>query len=186
VSPAKNRGAVAGHPALAYLNGMSNQNAPTPPTQVIREKFGHLLTDAGWTAIPDMLIKHGVPALGLDVTDLAILLVLFSHWRAQDSKPWPSKGTIAAAIGKDPNTVRRHIQRMQQKGLVARSERRSRTYKNTNVYLLDGVMAKLEPLAAAHIEDRETHKKLQARRARQRGTAIRHKLRIVPVAGVRP
>jgi DNA-binding MarR family transcriptional regulator len=161
---------------------MSNQTAPAPPTPTIREKFGDLLTDAGWTAVPDTLITHGVSKLGLDVTDLAILLVLFKHWRTRDSKPWPSKGTIAAAIGKDPNTVRRHIQRMEKEGLIARSERHSRTYKNTNVYLLDGLLAKLEPFARDDIEDRETQRKLQARRARQKGTTIRHKLRIVPVA----
>lgn len=78
-------------------------------TQSLRmneRKWSKPLIDAGWTAIPAVIIERQA-ALGLDALDLNILLHLANHWWTADNKPHPAKGTIAKACDFDPAVLRR-------------------------------------------------------------------------------
>lgn len=94
--------------------------------KVLREnekKWGASLLNAGWTILPNTIFMKQ-RALGLDSMDINILLILVSHWWYADSLPFPSKKTIAEAIGCDSSTVRRRIQKMEVAGFIKRIERR--------------------------------------------------------------
>lgn len=47
-------------------------------------------------------------------------MILLKHaWKADD-KPFPTKRVIAELVGRDPSTVRKAIQRLEEKGLIKR------------------------------------------------------------------
>jgi hypothetical protein len=136
-------------------------------TQISRAKWGDTLIDAGYAITPTVLIKHFVPVTGLDSVDLHIVEFINTHWWGPIRPAYPSKAAIAEAIGLDPNTVRRRIQEMERRGLIKRVQRRSRTYNNTNIYLLDGLKKVLEPCAAKQIKDRKIKAEQKTLRAKQ-------------------
>jgi DNA-binding transcriptional regulator YhcF (GntR family) len=152
---------------------------PKRSTHDAREKWGDALIDAGWAIMPSVLIRHFGPVTGHDSVDLHIIAFLIDCWWEPSKRPMPSKAAIAQAIRVDPQTVRRRIKAMQADGLIERVARRSATYKNTNVYLLDGLKQKLEPFAVELLHDRKTIKSMRALRAKQRSNPATAKLRIV-------
>lgn len=163
---------------------MSNQSqpqqTPTKPTQVLRLKWGDAAIDAGWIGIPNMLIHHAAD-LKLDSLDVHIVLVICTHWWSPENKPFVSNGAVADAVGVDGNTVRRRIQQMERRGLMCRVPRYSRTYKNSNQFLFDGLIAALQPLALKAIHDRKIEQKVRTLRGRPKRPG-RYKLKVVPDA----
>lgn len=100
-------------------------------------KWTRVMMDAGWTAIPSIILEHQ-KALGLDPLDLNILLQLAKHWWQANNPPHPSKRRIAEAIGIDPRTVQRRITRLENVGLIRREARRGKS----NACHFDGLIAK--------------------------------------------
>jgi hypothetical protein len=76
----------------------------TDSLKVNERKWTKRLLKGGWTVIPNILFERQ-NVLGLDPLDLNIILHLAGYWWTADSKPRPSKNTIAKAIGVDPRTV---------------------------------------------------------------------------------
>jgi hypothetical protein len=66
--------------------------------RVNEKKWSKVLMDAGWTAMPSVIIERQ-KALGLDSLDMNIILHLASYWWTRDNKPHPSKTTIAEPWG---------------------------------------------------------------------------------------
>jgi DNA-binding transcriptional regulator YhcF (GntR family) len=130
-------------------------------------KWTRPLMEAGWTAWPSILLERQ-RELGLDALDVNILLQLAKHWWEADNPPYPSKRSIAAAIGVDPRTVQRRIERMEKVGLVRRRERRDpHGGTKTNAYLFDGLIQRATPYAREklrEIEDRRRAKRMPRRR----------------------
>ncbi|MHB8420696.1 MAG: helix-turn-helix domain-containing protein [Myxococcales bacterium] len=118
------------------------------------QKWGHELMAAGWTAIPSVILDRQ-RALGLDSVDLNILLQLAKHWWDAGNPPYPSKRSIAAAIGIDPRTVQRRIADLERGGLIKRRMRRNSTGGNkSNVYLFDGLIERTKPFAREELDRR--------------------------------
>jgi DNA-binding transcriptional regulator YhcF (GntR family) len=122
--------------------------------RVNEKKWTKLLMDAGWTCIPSVIIERQ-QALGLDPIDINILMHLAAHWWTEDNKPYPSKATIAAALGVTPRTVQRRIAAMESAGFVRREERRiAGKGSYTNRYHLDGLIKAAQPYAQEKVEER--------------------------------
>ncbi len=122
-------------------------------------KWTRVMMDAGWTAIPSIILEHQ-KALGLDPLDLNILLQLAKHWWQANNPPHPSKRRIAEAIGIDPRTVQRRITRLENVGLIRREARRGKYGgTSTNAYHFDGLIAKATPHARKAIEQRKQQAK---------------------------
>jgi DNA-binding transcriptional regulator YhcF (GntR family) len=122
--------------------------------RVNEKKWTKLLMDAGWTCIPSVIIERQ-QALGLDPIDINILMHLAAHWWTEDNKPYPSKVTIAAALGVTPRTVQRRIAAMESAGFVRREERRiAGKGSYTNRYHLDGLIKAAQPYAQEKVEER--------------------------------
>jgi DNA-binding MarR family transcriptional regulator len=143
------------------------------------EKWSRTLMEAGWTALPSVILERQ-QALGLDPTDLNILLQLARHWWYRDQPPHPSKKTIAACIGVDVSTVRRRIARLEADGLISREARFSGKDRRqvANFYHFEGLIREATPYAQEAIETRRARKKEDAERVRRK----RPKLAIVRAA----
>jgi predicted transcriptional regulator len=87
--------------------------------------------------------------LGLDATQLNVLLHLIEHWWEAARRPYPSKQRIAKRMRVGPRTVQRAIAAMEKHGLVTRVPRTSSRHggRTTNIYDLSGLVAKLKELA---------------------------------------
>ncbi len=135
-------------------NPSAKKATATERIRVNEQKWSKPLMDAGWTAIPTVLIERQ-KALGLDATDVNILLHLISYWWTADNKPRPSKSTIAAAMGVTPRTVQRRIAAMEKDGLIHREERRiPGKGSKPNRYHLDGLIKEALPYAEEKLKVR--------------------------------
>ena len=122
------------------------------------EKWSKPLMAAGWNALPSIIIEKQ-RALGLDSLDMNIILHLSHYWWTADTLPFPSVGTIAAAINVTPRTVQKRVTALQVAGLLTRIERRKTRYgSDTNLYGFDGLIAAAQPFAAEKLAEREKRK----------------------------
>ena len=138
----------------------------------IEKRWGRELTEAGWTAVPFVLLSHQ-RRLGLSPLDLNIILQIAKHWWEADSAPFPSKRSIAEAIGVHESTVRKHVKGLEDAGLIQRSVRRN-AYggQKSNAYQLGGLIKKAKPLAREVLNERERRKNANRRQAKPRLTLI--------------
>jgi DNA-binding transcriptional regulator YhcF (GntR family) len=136
---------------------------PTPikPTsenadfKVNEKKWSAALMNAGWTVLPNVFLARQ-KALGLDSVDLNIIMHLASYWWKPGDKPFPSKGSIADAMGVDPRTIQRRIAALEKLGFVKRHERRiSKVGSKTNIYDLSGAIELAKPYAQELVELKE-------------------------------
>jgi len=128
------------------------------------EKWTATLMQAGWTVIPTIILEKQ-HALGLDPIDVNILLQLAKYWWYSDNPPHPSKRTIAELIGVDASTVRRHIARMEDEGLIRREARSSPKFgREANFYHFDGLIKVATPHAEEFIQMREKQRDENAAR----------------------
>lgn len=109
-------------------------------------------------------------AIGLDSLDINILLILFSHWWKADNLPFPKKQTIANAIGCDPSTVRKRIQKMEAAGFIKRILRPvDKDRNNSNLYDFSGLIEAAKPYAIEEIQARGSHRKERDQRIKRKG-----------------
>ncbi|SMD13865.1 helix-turn-helix domain-containing protein [Pseudomonas sp. URIL14HWK12:I5] len=145
-------------PANADETNVSSANdASAPPKEskkVLEKKWGKSNIAAGWTCIPNILIKRQV-TLGLDAVDLNILLHLLTYWWEDENHPHPSKDTLAKAMGISASTVQRRIRAMEAGKLIKRVVRpRAKDRNDTNLYDLTPLKMLLEPHAKVELEER--------------------------------
>lgn len=136
------------------------------------EKWTRPLMDAGWTALPSVILERQ-QALGLHPLDLNILLQLARYWWYPENLPHPSKKAIAECMGVDVSTVRKRIAQLESLGLI---QRRSRFGKHgrqeTNFYDFTGLITAATPYAKEAINEREQRKTEDAARRRRRGRKL--------------
>ena len=104
----------------------------TQPSQ-IQEKWGVSLSE-GFLVVPAVLLRRQ-KELGLDCTELAVLLNLLLSWWDPDTMPFPRSATIGTRIGVTARTVQRALKNLETKGFIQRirtstgagAETRSRT-----------------------------------------------------------
>lgn len=128
------------------------------------QKWSPDLWGSGWIGIPNIIIEKQLE-LGLDATDVNVLLHLLRYWWHRDNLPHPSKKTIAQCMGVDPSTVRRHVAKMEKRGLLQRVERKDEARgQKTNYYDFSGLIAAATPLALEAIAIKERRHQEDAQR----------------------
>lgn len=142
---------------------------PAPSISEIDKRWGKNLTAAGWTAIPNVIFERQA-ALGLDPMDVCIILHLAGYWWKADTAPYPSKATLAKAIGCNPRTVQRRIAALETAGFIKRTVKTARHGGHlSNYYSLEGLIKAVAPFAKEHVElRRQRQAEKQARSARKR------------------
>lgn len=129
--------------------------AETAQLSEIEKKWGKPLYEAGWTAIPTVIFERQ-HALGLDAVDINIILHLAGYWWKADTAPYPSKATIAAAMGLHPRTIQKRIAAMEKAGFIQRVPRRSKKGgSQSNKYVLGGLIESAAPYALERTEERK-------------------------------
>lgn len=73
----------------------------------------------GFTALPNALIR-GQKRLGLNSTEMMVLINILMHWWTADKRPFPSNASIAKRIGISERTVQRVIARLDSESLLQR------------------------------------------------------------------
>lgn len=139
------------------------------------KKWSKLLMDAGWTALPSVIIENQ-RQLGLTPLDLNIVLYLASKWWTAEGKPYPSKSTMARAMDVHPRTIQKHVAALEAAGYIRREERRTDVGSKTNIYHLDGLIKAAKPFAEEKLAEMRDKAELAKRRQNRRGAP---KLRLV-------
>ncbi|HWT11204.1 MAG TPA: helix-turn-helix domain-containing protein [Allosphingosinicella sp.] len=139
------------------------------------KKWSKTLMDAGWTALPSVIIENQ-RQLGLSPLDLNIVLYLASKWWTAEGKPYPSKSTMAKAMDVHPRTIQKHVAGLEAAGYIRREERRTEVGSKTNIYHLDGLIKAAKPFAEEKLAEMKDRAELAKRRQNRRGAP---KLRLV-------
>lgn len=138
-------------------------------------KWSKALMDAGWTALPSVIIENQ-RQLGLSPLDLNIVLYLASKWWTPEGKPFPSKATMAKAMDVHPRTIQKHIAALEGAGYIRREERRTEAGSKTNIYHLDGLIKAAKPFADEKVAEIKDKAEIAQRKQNRRGAP---KLRLV-------
>lgn len=139
--------------------------------KVNEKKWGKELIAAGWTLLPNVLVSRQ-KALGLDPLDMNIVLHILSYWWKPGDLPFPSKVTIAEAVGRSPRTVQRRIEALEKSQFIKRVYRTGNNRgTQTNMYDLSGLIEAAKPYALEHLQEREEREKSNAKTVARKGKA---------------
>jgi predicted transcriptional regulator len=131
-------------------------------TRQSEEKWGADTMALGFCVLPSLLFRAQA-RLGLNPTQLAVLLQLADFWWSPDRKPFPKKADLAARLSLSQRQVQRHIADLESAGFVQRIERTyGRRGKISNEYDLSGLVDKLKTLAP---QFKEVAEEAKARKA---------------------
>ena len=114
-----------------------------------RDKWGHSL-DAGFQIFPDVLLRCQ-KLLGLESTDIVILLNITMHWWDHDDLPHPRPSIIAQRMNLTTRTVERRIGDLQNKGFLQRLPARLKNGKTVRPFDLSGLVAKLNAMSEGNL-----------------------------------
>ncbi len=134
---------------------------PSRAQRASEGKWGAAVMARGFCIIPSLILR-AQQRLGLNPTQLAVLLQLCDFWWDEGRKPFPSKRRIGQRIGLSERQVQRYIVDLEKAGFVHRIERRAgHGGKLTNEYDLSGLVEKLKRLEP---EFREVEEEIRERR----------------------
>ena len=126
----------------------------------------------GYSLVPSLLFQ-AQRRLGLNATQLALLLHLADHWWEHDRLPFPLKRTLAERLNVSRRTVQRNMAELETAGLVRRIPQRAASGGNrANRYDLQGLAKRLTELEPEFLHARE-----EARRAMEDVEKRGHSLR---------
>ncbi|MER8472745.1 helix-turn-helix domain-containing protein [Mesorhizobium sp. M1328] len=133
--------------------------APTIKTnKASADKWGQQVIELGFCLVPSLLLR-AQQRIGLNPTQLAVLLQLCDFWWDKERKPFPSKETLAQRLSLSERQVQRYVAELEQAGLVQRIERRSSNGgKLSNTYDLSGLVKRLQELEPEFREIEESAK----------------------------
>ena len=128
------------------------------------EKWG-ISGRAGYQLVPNVLFR-AQQYLGLDATDVVILLNLSLHWWAPDNLPFPSPGIISQRMGVSRRTIERRLEGLERSGLIKRLKPWAPAEGKPKVrkFELTGLVKKLESAALLGLSQREFVKRRKQER----------------------
>lgn len=116
-------------------------------TKASEAKWGVDVMAMGFCVLPSLLFR-AQRRLGLNPTQLAVLLQLADFWWDAGRKPFPKKADLADRLFLSERQVQRHIADLEAIGYVTRIERKAaHRGKISNEYDLSGLVDKLKALA---------------------------------------
>lgn len=120
---------------------------PQKAAKASEQKFGKEVMSLGFSIVPSLLLRAQT-RLGLNPTQLTILMHLLDYWWDAERKPYPSKARLAERVNLGERQIQRYIAEMEQAGLVQRIERTAaHKGKLSNYYDLSGLVKRLQELA---------------------------------------
>lgn len=105
---------------------------------------------AGFQTVPDaLLVKQA--ELGLDPTDIVVLLNLTSYWWFRDMPPFPRTNVVAKRMGVTPRTVQRSMKKLENRGYIRRGHYLTETGETMPAVFFDGLVGKLLSVARSDV-----------------------------------
>ncbi|EFB3694881.1 helix-turn-helix domain-containing protein [Klebsiella pneumoniae] len=139
---------------------VSGSPAKAKPSRVADEKWGKEVMKAGFCIIPSLLLRCQ-QRLGLNPSQLAVLLQLADFWWEAGRKPYPSKQTLSDRLGLSTRQIQRYMAELEQAGLLVRIVRSADDNgKLSNEYDLSGLVKKLRELAPEVLKAKEDTKQV--------------------------
>jgi DNA-binding transcriptional regulator YhcF (GntR family) len=128
----------------------------------VEKIWGKPVCTHGYAGIPSILIQ-AQRRLGINPTQMNIIIQLLDYWREPARKPFPSKNELAKRIGVTAKTIQTNIRELEKAGLILRQLRKTVAGDwNSNIYHLDGLVKKVQALEP---EFTEARKRREAERA---------------------
>ena len=148
---------------------------PTQSQRNSEAKWGKKVIGLGFCVVPSLLLR-AQSRLGLNPTQLAVILQLCDYWWDKERKPFPSKKAMGDRLGLGPRQIQRYLTELEQADLIRREERRGgHGGKLSNYYDLSGLVSKLKELEPEFREAVESAK-AQRRNVSKRGHKLRKEL----------
>lgn len=137
-------------------------------------KWGKKVMNLGFCIVPSLLLR-GQQRLGLNATQLAVLMHLADYWWDVDRTPFPTKKRLGERLSLKPRRIQHVIAELEKAGFVRRVKRSSHHRGQlSNGYDLSGLVAKLRALEPEFrkVEDtaRESRRQVARPGARLRRT----------------
>lgn len=134
-----------------------------PSSRASERKWGKEVCALGFSIVPSLIFRAQA-RLGLNATQLAVLLQLADYWWDEERHPYPSKATLGERLKLSPRQVQRYIAELEAAGFVKRKERyASHKGRLTNHYDLSGLVAKLKKLEPEFRKAEEQRKQVSKR-----------------------
>jgi predicted transcriptional regulator len=108
--------------------------------------WGKSVYSHGYAGIPSILIQ-AQRRLGINATQMNIIIHLLDYWHEPSRKPFPRKKELATRIGVTDKTIQNNIRELEKAGLIRRQLRKTAAGDwNSNIYHLDGLVQKVQAL----------------------------------------
>lgn len=145
---------------MSASSGKDNKVVRLTPKsdKVSDQKWGKSVMKLGFCMIPSLLLR-AQQRIGLNPTQLAVLMQLADFWWEAGRKPFPSKQALSERLGLSPRQIQRHLADLENAGLIIRIERKALNKgKLSNEYDLSGLVEKLKKIAPEVEEANEMRK----------------------------
>jgi predicted transcriptional regulator len=116
----------------------------------------------GYAGIPSILIQ-AQQRLGINSMQMNIIIQLLDSWFDPGRKPFPTKRVLANRIGVTEKTIQINVRALEKAGLVRRQMRKTAAGDwNSNIYHLDGLIAKVQALEPEFAAEKKKRKEAKA------------------------
>ena len=131
--------------------------------------WGKAVYRHGYAGIPSIFIQ-AQRRLGINAMQMNIIVQLLDYWYEPSRRPFPMKQELADRIGVTEKTIQNNIRALEQAGLIQREYRRTAAGDwNSNIYHLDGLIAKVQALEPQFAEEKKKRKEARAALAKPVG-----------------
>lgn len=134
--------------------------------------WGKAVIDYGYVALPRLLFDAQT-RLGLNATQMLILLQLANMWWDPGKNPWPSKDKLAKSLGLSSRQVQRILGDLEAAGFISRKARFRANGKGqtSNEFDLTGLVHKLKALEPEFAKARKSISEIREKVKKRGGLA---------------
>lgn len=135
----------------------------TPKRESSTERiWGKAVYGHGYAGVPSILLK-AQRRIGITPLQMNIVIQLLEYWHEPTRRPFPTKQDLANRIGVNAKTIQNNVRELEKAGLIQREIRKTALGDfNSNIYHLDGLIAKVKAMEPEFAAEREKRKKARA------------------------
>lgn len=153
-------------PKPAYSNAAEKQSV---------KKWGQPVLDLGFSIIPSLIFRAQA-RLGLNPSQLVLLLHLVDYWWDNENIPFPSKAALSERVCIGPRQIQRYLTDLEKGGLLKRVERfHGHNGQKSNGYDLSGLVKKLKEYEPEFRQVKEQAKEQSRNVSKRGGLVVNHK-----------